>query len=54
MNDPTCFVNMQEYYYFIYAVSYMMIAEMVIWLYNFKSWIKNLKYQIRIAELYFL
>ena len=41
MNDPTCFVNMQEYYYFIYAVSYMMIAEMVIWLYNFKGWIKK-------------
>lgn len=22
MNDPTCFVNMQEYYHFIYAISY--------------------------------
>ena len=41
MNDPTCFVNMQEYYHFIYAISYMMIAEIVIWLYNFKGWIKK-------------
>lgn len=45
MNNPTYFVNVNEYYYFIYAIGYMLIAEIIIWLYNFKEWIRTPKCQ---------
>ena len=41
MNDPSRFTSIQEYYYFIYAISYMMLAELCIWIYNFKGWLKK-------------
>ena len=41
MNDPSRFTSIQEYYYFIYAISYMMLAELGIWIYNFNGWIKK-------------
>lgn len=41
MNDPSRFVSVNEYYNFIYAISYMMLAEIGIWIYNFKGWLKR-------------
>lgn len=41
MNDPTRFVNLNEYYNFIYAISYMMFVELGIWLYNLKGWLHD-------------
>lgn len=32
MNDPSCFTNLHEYYTFIYAISYMMLVEVGIWI----------------------
>lgn len=41
MNDPLLFASTHEYYTFIYAISYMMLVELGIWLYNFKGWLKK-------------
>lgn len=41
MNDPTRFTTLNEYYNFIYAISYMMLVELGIWLYNFTDWRKK-------------
>ncbi len=41
MNDPSCFTNLHEYYTFIYAISYMMLVEVGIWIYNFRGWLKR-------------
>ena len=41
MNDPLRFTSINEYYHFIYAISYMMLVEFGIWIYNFKSWLKK-------------
>ena len=42
MNDPSCFTNLHEYYTFIYAISYMMLVEVGIWIYNFRGWLRRL------------
>ena len=41
MDDPSRFTSINEYYTFIYAISYMMLVELGIWLYNFKGWLKR-------------
>lgn len=41
MNDPSRFASINEYYTFIYAISYMMLVELCIWFYNFKGWLKK-------------
>ena len=41
MNDPSCFTNLHEYYTFIYAISYMMLVEVGIWIYNFRGWLRK-------------
>lgn len=42
MNDPSCFTNLHEYYTFIYAISYMMLVEVGIWIYNFRGCLEML------------
>ena len=37
MDDPSRFTSINEYYTFIYAISYMMFVELGIWIYNFKG-----------------
>ena len=39
MDDPSRFTSINEYYTFIYAISYMMFVELGIWIYNFKGWL---------------
>ena len=41
MDDPSRFTSINEYYTFIYAISYMMLVELGIWIYNFKGWLKR-------------
>lgn len=41
MDDPSRFTSINEYYTFIYAISYMMFVELGIWIYNFKGWLKR-------------
>ena len=41
MDDPSRFTSINEYYTFIYAISYMMLVELGIWIYNFKGWLKK-------------
>ena len=44
MDDPSRFTSINEYYTFIYAISYMMLVELGIWIYNFKGWLKRRDY----------
>ena len=41
MNDPTRFASLNEYYNFIYTISYMMLMELGIWVYNLKGLFHN-------------
>ena len=41
MDDPSRFTSINEYYTFIYAISYMILVELGIWIYNFKGWLKR-------------
>ena len=41
MDDPSRFTSINEYYTFIYTISYMMLVELSIWIYNFKGWLKR-------------
>ena len=41
MDDPSRFTSINEYYTFIYAISYMILVEVGIWIYNFKGWLKR-------------
>ena len=41
MDDPSRFTSINEYYTFIYAISYMMLVELGIWIYNFKGWTRK-------------
>ena len=53
MNDPSRFTSIQEYYYFIYAISYMMLAELCIWIYNFKGWLKKQDHYTHLNNSYY-
>lgn len=41
MNNPAHFENIEEYYNFIYAISYMMIIELAIWIHSLRGWFHN-------------